>query len=139
MSAEGAISVLDAIAKGDEKPLSQHVEAFSNHVTSQPDDLEDVLWDSWTHLFDIVKRTSPDDQEGLVDFLVTLKDFEVKDAQGEKKVYEVADGKLWSDLPVLGWVARDEWNFGKDKHSLIEVIILKNNCSFIKRLSTDAA
>lgn len=114
MSAEGAIAVLDAVAKGDEKPLSQHVEAFSNHVTSQPNDLEDVLWESWGHLFDIVKETPPDDQERLVEFLILLKGFEVKDAQGEKKVYEVADGKLWSDLPVFGWMARDEWNFGKN-------------------------
>lgn len=129
MSAEGPISVLDSVAKGDEKPLPQLVEAFSSHVTSQPDDLEDVLWDSWNHLFDIVKRTSSDDQDRLVEFLVLLREFEVKDAQGEKKVYEVGDGTLWSDLPVLGWVARDEWNFGKDSHLLISLLILDNGPS----------
>lgn len=112
MSSDEAVAVLDAVAKRDEKLISDHVEAFHKAVTGQSD-IDDALWACWTRFFDIVDETPPAEQERLVEFVVALKGFREKDGEGKVKVYEAKSGKLWEDLPSFGWVARDRWNFGK--------------------------
>ena len=75
MSSEEPAAVLDAVAKRDETPVTQHVEAFHKAVTSRMDDVDGVLWSAWNHFFDIVEATAPGEQQRLVDFVVTLKGY----------------------------------------------------------------
>ena len=111
------VAVLDAVSKHDEKPVSQHVEAFHKAVTGRIDKVNDVLWESWNRIFDLAEETSPNEQDRLVEFLLRLKGHQDKDEKGEAKVYETENGKLWGDLPTFGWEARERWNFGMNSCS----------------------
>lgn len=108
------VAILDAVARRDEKPVSQHVETFHSAVTGRMEQVDDVLWESWNRIFDLAEETPPGKQDRLVEFLLRLKGHQDKDEKGEARVYDTENGKLWGDLPKFGWEARDRWNFGMD-------------------------
>ena len=91
-------------------PVVEVASSFSKFVTSPPSGVDDRLWEGWNAFFDIVGKTPPEDQQRLVDFLVELRKTTAKDEEG--RVVRHDDGELWKDLPALGWVARELWNFG---------------------------
>lgn len=76
-----------------------------------PDETEDFVWTVWNAVFAAAGQASSEKQLHLiVEFLVQLSKVEVKDpATGE--VLTRDGDKVWTDLPMFGWVTRDWFNF----------------------------
>ncbi|KAK4172719.1 hypothetical protein QBC36DRAFT_337220 [Triangularia setosa] len=99
------------------------VQKFNNlakqqHEQNKPGEiLEGFLWSAWHAVFDAAGKTPVDQQEGLVQFLLELKKHDAtvttKDSGGKEAEVVLDSGhnsKLWKDLPIFGWVARERWN-----------------------------
>ncbi|KAK0665310.1 hypothetical protein QBC41DRAFT_328095 [Cercophora samala] len=69
------------------------------------DDLGDWMWLAWNAVISAAENTPVEQQDGLLLLLVELRKQEVPNRS-------VGDQKLWKDLPNLGMVARDAYNFG---------------------------
>ena len=89
------------------------VRTLSDHAASIPStEIPDFLWDVFNGVFGVAGQAAGDKEvTALVDLLVQLRKTDVKDPKtGEVRTCE--GGKVWSELPTFGWVARDLWNFG---------------------------
>ncbi|KAK0716627.1 hypothetical protein B0T21DRAFT_415342 [Apiosordaria backusii] len=106
-------TVTTAVQKFTDLAKQQH-----EQNKSKDEILEGFLWSAWHAVFDAAGKTPVDQQEGLVQFMLELKKHDVtaktKDSEG-KEVEVVLDSghgsKLWKDLPLFGWEARERWNF----------------------------
>lgn len=106
-----------------DEAVAAAVQTFSEQAsTSSASSIGDYLWDAFNVIFAVVGRTPPERQTRLVQFLDQLKGRTVVDAQGQPLSYE--GGVVWKDLPSLGWIARDLWNFGMSLRALAMLGIL---------------
>ncbi|SPN99074.1 uncharacterized protein DNG_02113 [Cephalotrichum gorgonifer] len=137
MSSDGALAILDAVKTSGERPTSHHVQSFHEYVTSHLDEVNDILWESWNRIFDIAEQTTPEKQDGLYEFLVSLKDIKEKSEGDGVKIYEAEGGKLWEDMPAFPWVARDLWNFDVREPDMTaeDLARIDNKSAFLARLT----
>lgn len=74
--------------------------------------LGDHPWDTWSALLEIVARTAPAQQSGLVRFVIQLQKKTVVDLNTGKPLTH-HDLNVWTNLPSLGWAVEDGWNIGE--------------------------
>ncbi|KAK4038596.1 hypothetical protein C8A01DRAFT_47797 [Parachaetomium inaequale] len=87
------------------------VQGLNDEALASPADVDNLLWDAFETLFDVVGRTPPERQGRLLEFLTQLQQTKAKDAEGKVLKQGDGDGEVWADLPTFGWVAREKWNF----------------------------
>lgn len=106
-----ALSRLVLAAVTADKPDEAITEAVQKIAAQTPktpaSELGDFVWDVYNAIFDVSAQLQK--QSHLVDFLVQLRQTSVSGSDGQQLSYE--GGKIWTDLPTFGWVARDLWNF----------------------------
>jgi hypothetical protein len=116
MDQQGVLTLLTWLTTGlDDIPsvIRKLSEQLSNRAASTPaTGIEDFVWTVWNAVFEAAGQASSEEQLHLiVEFLVQLSKVEVKDpATGE--VLTLYSDKVWTDLPMFGWVTRDWFNFG---------------------------
>ncbi|KAH8891831.1 hypothetical protein GQ53DRAFT_746313 [Thozetella sp. PMI_491] len=93
-----------------EKLIELTTTAARRARADDPRALGDHIWQVWTSVLDTAGRTPPAQQKTLVRFVLELRQKPLADPDsGEPLKHQ--DGSIWADLPTLGWVARDVWNF----------------------------
>lgn len=70
-------------------------------------------------VLELAARTSPNEQQSLLDFLLELRQWEVPDKEGELllRYADYHDARVWMDLPMLGITVRDMCDEGQFKSS----------------------
>ncbi|KAL3459342.1 hypothetical protein BJX64DRAFT_301438 [Aspergillus heterothallicus] len=90
--------------------------------------LEGSLYNLWNLLITLA-ADSPAHHDKLVDLLVDISELPDAETQQEKEEEDEDRGKqpltlhsmtLWTDLPLLSWTLRDEWNFSTNPNSSAE-------------------
>ncbi|KAI3325415.1 hypothetical protein HD806DRAFT_447588 [Xylariaceae sp. AK1471] len=106
--------VLNALVKEPDAPVADAVQqvlslAPAAPASDKPASLGDHPYHIFLSLIEIAKRTPPEGQAKLVEFVARLQKNElVNKATGEPLKHE---GYLvWTQLPALGYTAADEWN-----------------------------
>ncbi|KAK4450262.1 hypothetical protein QBC34DRAFT_297677 [Podospora aff. communis PSN243] len=90
-------------------------------VYTSESELENFVWNVFNAVFKVSEMTDEDNQSSLVKFMEKLRKTEVTvtDQDGQSLELTVEGGKLWTDMPTFGWVARDLWNL--DPRATLEV------------------
>jgi hypothetical protein len=98
-------------ASSTETAVNLAVKEFSSLLKSYKNP-EDYVWFACRAILQTASLQPQQTQQSLVDFLLKLRQTSLKDPSGNPII--VHGGVVWKDLPNLGWVARDDWNFGKN-------------------------
>jgi hypothetical protein len=114
--------IFDAVKAQDEKAMAEAAKTISAQATASASEINDFVWDVFNAVFDVSARTVEDKQSALVKFMEKLREIEVPDASGQPLTVE--GGKIWTDMPTFGWVARDLWNFGMLPFSIIRAWLI---------------
>ncbi|KAK3392906.1 hypothetical protein B0H63DRAFT_3078 [Podospora didyma] len=93
----------------DEVTLSAIVQVLADQV-QQASKVEDYVWDANHRILKLAGETNPGPQDALIEFLVKLRQTPVTKA-GSDEPLVCEGGRVWTDLPMFGWAARDLWNF----------------------------
>ena len=82
-------------------------EALGSVSLSHPD-REVGLGHTWEAIF-VAARVAPEGQEKLTQLLASMSKLPPpKDAKDRQLM--LYDGRIWDDMPTLGWIAREEWD-----------------------------
>ncbi|KAK1832035.1 hypothetical protein QBC39DRAFT_390925 [Podospora conica] len=134
MDQQAITTLLAAPTLPDDIPSA--VRKLSDQAASIPaPETADFLWDVFNAVFDAAGQ-APSEKHitSLVELLVQLRKTEVKDpATGEARTYD--DGKVWTDLPSFGWVARDLWNFDASQVEGEKLAKLERQTELLARLT----
>ncbi|KAI1810012.1 hypothetical protein GGS20DRAFT_233256 [Poronia punctata] len=77
-------------------------------ASAEPGLIGDHLYHTSLSVIEIAKRTAPEDQVRLVEFVVRLQKNALVNSTGKPLTH---DGyRVWTDVPCLGYIAADEWN-----------------------------
>jgi len=102
----GREEVLQALIAGTSSPHAA-AEALAT-ISLSYSDREEGVGSTWEAIFHAA-RNSPKYHQKLVDLLVCISELpSPEDDQGRPIMLH--DGRLWSDMPTLGWTAREQWD-----------------------------
>jgi hypothetical protein len=87
-------------------------QGLKDEAEAAPDNVDDLVWFTFSAFFEVVGRTPPERQGRLIELLTQLQQTKALGADGQVLKHGDGDGEVWADLPTFGWVARDVWNFG---------------------------
>ncbi|GJN73957.1 hypothetical protein PLICBS_008041 [Purpureocillium lilacinum] len=105
--------LLDNLAKKHNASVDDALEEFTAlAAAAKTSDVKAPLgvfpWNTWQSLIEIAKRTVPEKQTKMVEFVIQLEKKRMDDAEtGEQMRHE--GELLWTGLPALGYTVADAW------------------------------
>ncbi|KAI7292879.1 hypothetical protein KC315_g19411, partial [Hortaea werneckii] len=113
--------LLSNLANGNDDGGASHestLDAFCEPVetrykqTTNPSDVEELLWPTWQCLIACAAATPHERSEGQQKLVDLVLDLQHRPALEKKDggVCYVQGGVVWGDLPVFGWQMREAWN-----------------------------
>ncbi|RMY45886.1 hypothetical protein D0863_15951 [Hortaea werneckii] len=99
-----------------ESTLDAFCEPIENRyyeATTNPSDIEELLWPAWQCLIACAAATpheSAAGQQKLVELVLRVQRRPALEKKGGGEVCSVQDGVVWRDLPIFGWQMREAWN-----------------------------